>query len=148
MGEATPKEIDPESEVSKQVDTIKTWALKLIPVAFTVVSAFTAYAGAGSKAGHAKDSSEAGFQSVDKWVKHLDETDRVLIDRVAKLEAELVEVKRKIKAMPVRRTPEPAKPAPPPVAVVPVIPVPPPPPPLPANLDKALEQQQKTEAAK
>lgn len=148
MTDATPKEVDPESEVSKQVDTIKTWALKLIPVAFTIVSAFTAYAGAGSKAGHAKDSSEAGFQSVDKWVKHLDETDRVLIDRVAKLEAELTEIKRKVKAMPVRRTPEPARPAPPPVAAAPVIPVPPPPPPLPANLDKALEQQQKTEAAK
>lgn len=145
MTDATPKQVEPESEVSKQVDTIRTWATKLVAVGFTVAGLIASYAGASSKANHAKDSSEQGFQDTSEWVKHLEKSTKVLTDRLAKVEAELIVVNRRLRTMPVRRTP-----APPPAPVaVPVIPIPAPPPPLPANLDKALEQQQaKSEAGK
>jgi hypothetical protein len=137
--------VTPESETSRQVDTIKVWAVKLVPVVFTVISAITAYKGAGAdakgKANEVKDKSEAGYQGIDKWVHHLDETDEVLLRRIAKLEADVAEIRRKAKLSVGKRLAEAAaRPTPPAAAPVPTPPAPPPP--VAPTLDKALEQIQ------
>ncbi len=138
MPDATPNEI--ESEVSKQARVIKDWVPKAVGIVFTIISAVAAYAGAGAtatdKASQAKDKSEAGYQYVEKWVKHFEDTNRVLDERIAKLEARLIDNERRAKLSPVKRKAEVQKPAPAPVAL------PASPPPLPPTLDKALEQLQ------
>jgi hypothetical protein len=126
--------------VSKQAKAIKDWVPKVVGIVFTIISAVAAYAGAGAtatdKASQVKDKSEAGYQYVEKWVKHFEDTDRVLNERIAKLEARLVDNERRAKLSAVKRKAEVQKPVPAPVAL------PPAPPPLPASLDKALEQAQ------
>jgi hypothetical protein len=143
-------EVKPESEVSKRVDVLKVWLPKLVPVVFTVLSAITAYKGAGQaakqQAGQVKDKAESGYQGVDKWVHHLDQTDEVLLERITKLEADVTEIKRKAKLSAGKRKAEAAvRPLPPAPAAVPS--PPPPPPPLAPTLDKALEQIQQQQKA-
>jgi hypothetical protein len=133
--------VEPQSETSKRFGRLKDWAKHLVPVVVAVAGALSAYTGADqsakAKASVAKDSAEAGYQGVDKWVHHLDATDEVLNQRIAKLEAEVAEIKRRARLTVTKRKAEGVGHPP---AQTPVPPLPPPPPPLAPNLDKALEQ--------
>jgi hypothetical protein len=138
-------EIEPKSEASRKIARVRTWLRTLAPILLAIASSLAAYKGgdqsAKEKAGVAKDSAEAGYQGVDKWVTYFNDANRVLLERITKLETEVTDVKRRAKLSAVKRRAEAtARPAPPAPAPVPALP--PPPPPLAPNLDKALEQIQ------
>jgi hypothetical protein len=140
------EEVKPETESSTQIATAKRWAINFaVPVLLSLLGAVGSWTkareDARTEAGEVKDKSEAGYQGVDKWVKHLEKTDDVLLERIAKLEAEVAEVKRRARLTASKRKAEAAaRPTPPPTLAVPA--PPPPPPPLAPTLDKALEQIQ------
>ncbi len=144
-------EVKPESESSTQITTAKRWAINFgVPVVMALLTSVAGWTKTHSdskeQAGYAKNTAEAGYQGVDKWVTHFKETDDVLLQRIAAVEAELAEVRRRGKLSAGKRKAEAAvRPQPPAPAAVPS--PPPPPPPLAPTLDKALEQIQQQQKA-
>lgn len=143
-------EVKPESESSTQITTAKRWAINFgVPVVMALLTSIAGWTkthvDSKEQAGLVKNQAEAGYQGVDKWVTHFEETDAVLLQRIAAIEAELAEVRRRAKLSVGKRKAEAAvRPQPAAPAAVPS--PPPPPPPLAPTLDKALEQIQHQQA--
>jgi hypothetical protein len=146
---AVQGEVPQQSEGSRKIEALKNSVIvkALAALLFALVPVISAWS-SNRQTAVVKDKAEAGYQDVDKWVKHFEANDNLLRARIAKLEEELAEVRRRAKLSVGRQRAETvARASAPQAAPAPALVLPPPPPPLAPNLDKALEQQQVKAAA-